>query len=213
MKNPDWSDRERFIHAQCSIAENLRERLPSPSQLFGWRIHCGVIPSNGSDDLKSLWNAFYGDAPMPTGRMQLEKALRRYLGQQRPGALDVQLVQIKREAGNLGFKLPKHRERGASGRIGANALTLTRDKRRVSVGSIPPDYGGNMLRAESNNIAETVATVNSPREQLLDKRGVARLSQSTPRSVENWMGARAYPIPEDRTPCPFPRIRRARRVG
>lgn len=50
-----------------------------------------------------------------------------------------------------------------------------------------------MLRAESNNIAETVATVNSPREQLLDKRGVARLSQSTPRSVENWMARGLIP--------------------
>ncbi len=104
-RNRDWSERERFIYAQCSISAKLGEPLPSAGQILrGWKIRCGV-PDAG--DLK----IFLGKS-IPKSQAQIEKKLRPLLGEPNPTAADVQIVQIQREAKNFGYDLPRQRKRG-----------------------------------------------------------------------------------------------------
>jgi hypothetical protein len=107
QNNRNWSNRERYIFAQCSIAENMGERLPSAGQLLrGWKIHCGLLPER-KRDLLLLWQAVFGNKPMPKTPSAIERALRPHLGRAKEKAADVQIIQIVREAKNLGFNLPR----------------------------------------------------------------------------------------------------------
>lgn len=110
--NPNWSNRERFIYAQCSWALNQEGKLPSAGQLLrGWKVHCGIVPPDGSTELQSLWRAFHGTQPMPRKRGEVELALRPYLGKPDATRAAIQIVVIQREATRMGFKLPRQSNR------------------------------------------------------------------------------------------------------
>jgi hypothetical protein len=110
--NTDWSKREKFILAQCSIAKSSGQPLPSAAQLLrGWRISCGILPTR-EDDRRLLWKIFFGDRAMSKNRRESDDAeLQRRLGSPNKRAADVQIIQIRREAANMGFKLPKQSNR------------------------------------------------------------------------------------------------------
>jgi hypothetical protein len=106
-ENPNWSNRERFIFAKCDCAINMGGSLPSAGQILrSWKTRCGMIPDR-ADDLALLWQSLFGNRPMPKVRAAVERILRPFLGEPNPTAANVQIVQIQREAKNMGFNLPK----------------------------------------------------------------------------------------------------------
>jgi hypothetical protein len=109
-KNPEWSDLERFIYAQCSICRNMREPLPSAGQLLrSWKLKCGLVPSR-SNDLRLLWKFLFTD-PIPSQQAVIEKRLRPFIGKSNPTVGEIQIGVIQRTARNLGFRLPKQKTR------------------------------------------------------------------------------------------------------
>lgn len=110
-ENPNWSKRERFIFAKCDCAIDAGEKLPSAGQILrSWKTHCGMIPDR-ADDLALLWRFLFGDRPIPKEQAAIERSLRPFLGKPNPAAANVQIIQIQREAKNLGFNLPKQSNR------------------------------------------------------------------------------------------------------
>ena len=110
-KNPNYTERERFIYMKCFVCEKSGLPLPSASQILrSWKIKCGLMPTRRSD-LNLLWSFHYSHLPTPSSREEIENKLRRWLNKPDEAAADVQIVEIQRDAKKVGYILPKQTNR------------------------------------------------------------------------------------------------------
>jgi hypothetical protein len=104
--NSNWSKREKFIFAICSSEIGLEQQLPTPGQLLkGWKIYCGMMPSNRRD-LVFLWEYLLPGTSPPINEKDMKEKLRPLLPIENAIIGDVQITQIQRDAKNVGFILP-----------------------------------------------------------------------------------------------------------